>query len=55
MARIVRIKLPEELFLKYKVFCAMNDISMTQQTEHILREYIKEQNENIKIINIKKN
>ncbi len=49
---IVRIRLPEELMKKYKVFCAMNNMNMTEQTEHILREYIKENSEKIKIIKI---
>lgn len=48
--RSCRLQLPEELFMKYKVYCAMNDLSMTQQTEHIIREFIKIQNESIKII-----
>ncbi len=52
--RTVRIRLTEDLFRKYKVFCAINDLTMTQQTEHIVREFIKEQNEQIKIINIQK-
>lgn len=47
---MVHARLPEELMRKYKVFCAMNDLSMTQQTEHIIREFIKESNKTIKII-----
>ena len=50
MHRIIRVRLTEELFRKYKVFCAINDLSMTQQTEHIVREFIKDQNELVKII-----
>lgn len=50
----IRLQLPEELMKKYKVFCAIADKSMTEMTAHILRQYIKEQNENIKIINVKK-
>ena len=49
-ARIIRIRLTEELFRKYKVLCAINDISMTQQTENIVRKFINEQGEVIKII-----
>ncbi len=50
--KFIRIRLNEELFRKYKVYCAMNDLSMTQQTEHIVREFIKAQNDKIKIINV---
>lgn len=52
-SKTIRVRLTDELFRKYKVFCAMNDMSMTQQTEHIVRIFIKEQNENIKIIKVK--
>jgi len=52
--RIIRVRLTEELFRKYKVFCAINDLSMTQQTERIVREFIKEQNNVVKIISITK-
>lgn len=50
--KFIRVRLTEELFKKYKVYCAMNELSMTQQTEHIVREFIKDQNEKIKIINV---
>lgn len=46
----VRLRLPDELLRKYKVYCAINNLSMTQQTEHIVREFIKLQGETIKII-----
>lgn len=52
--RTIRVRLSEELFRKYKVFCAINDMSMTQQTEHIVRVFIKEQGEQVKIIKIDK-
>jgi hypothetical protein len=52
--KTVRLRLSDDLYRKYKVFCAINNLSMTQQTEHIVREYIKEQSEHIKIININK-
>lgn len=51
---LIRVRLPEELMKKYKVFCAISDMSMTQMTEHIVRDYIKSQNEIIKIIKIEK-
>lgn len=52
--RMIRVRLTEELFRKYKVFCAINDLSMTQQTEHIVREFIKNQSESVKIIQMNK-
>ncbi len=52
--RTIRVRLSEDLFRKYKVFCAINDVSMTQKTEHLVGKFIKDQNEDVKIINIKK-
>jgi len=51
---VVRIRLPNELFRKYKVYCAINNLSMTQQTERIVREFVTKQNEKIKIVNLEK-
>ncbi len=51
MDRTIRLRLKEEQFRKYKVFCAIHDISMTDQTNKIVREFIEKENEKIKIIN----
>lgn len=53
--KMIHIRLPEELYRKFKVYCAMNDMSMVQQCTHILREFIKEQSEHVKIIKLEKN
>lgn len=53
--RIIRVRLKDEVFRKYKVFCAINDISMTDQVNKLVRKFIEEQNENIKVINVCKN
>jgi len=50
MDRTIRVRLKEEQFRKYKVFCAINDVSMTDQTNKIVREFIEKQNEIVKII-----
>lgn len=52
--RIIRVRLKDEVFRKYKVFCAINDITMMDQTYKLVKRYIEEQNEKIKIINIQK-
>lgn len=51
--RVIRVRIKEDLFRKYKVLCAINDISMTDQTMKIVSDFIKYQNENVKIINTK--
>jgi hypothetical protein len=50
----VRLRLPNDLFRKYKVFCAINNLTMTQQTQHLVREFIEVQNKEIKIVNLNK-
>ena len=52
MDRTIRVRLKEEQFRKYKVFCAINDISMTDQTNKIVKEFIEKQNNLVKIISI---
>lgn len=49
---IIRIRLKEENFRKYKVLCAIRNISMTDQTNEIVRNFIEEQSKNIKIVKI---
>ena len=52
--RIIRVRLKDEQFRKYKVFCAINDISMTDQVNKLVRRFIEEQNESIKVVKIEK-
>ncbi len=53
--RSVRIILNEEAYRKYKVYCAMENISMTDMTNKLIENYIKECLEYIKIIRTQKN
>lgn len=53
--RSVRIILNEETYRKYKVYCAMENISMTDMTNKLIENYIKECLEYIKIIRTQKN
>lgn len=39
--RVVRLRIPEVLYKKYKVFCAENDLSMPKQTAELIRECLK--------------
>jgi hypothetical protein len=52
---IIRLRLTDQLFRKYKVMCAIENKSMTQITESIITDYVKKHSENIKIINLEKN
>jgi len=48
--RYIRIRLKEEQFRKYKVLCAMDDVSMTDKTNQIVRQFIEEAGKHVKII-----
>ena len=50
--RTIRIVLNEETFLKYKVYCAIANITMTDQTNKLIKKFVEEQSKNIKIINV---
>lgn len=48
--RFIRIRLKEEQFRKYKVLCAIENVSMTDKTNEIVRGYIDEQNKKVKVV-----
>ncbi len=48
----IRIVLNEETFRKYKVFCAIANLSMTDQTNLIVQKFVKDAEMQIKIIKI---
>ena len=48
--RYIRIRLKEEQFRKYKVLCAIENVSMTQKTNEILRKHIEEQSKIVKVV-----
>ena len=52
--RIIRIQLTEDEFRKYKVYCAISDISMTIQTNRLIREFLKKMEKEIKVIHVDK-
>lgn len=39
--RIVRIRVPEVLYKKYKVACAEKDLSLPKQTAELIRKFIE--------------
>ena len=50
--RVIRIRLRPEVFRKYKVFCAISDISLTDQTNKIIGEFVEKTEKEIKIIKV---
>lgn len=53
--RTIRIRLKEETFRKYKVYCAIANLSITEQTNQIIKKFVEDTEAQIKIINISKN
>jgi len=49
---VVRARLKTETFRKYKVFCAMANLSVTEQTARLIAKFIEESEKNVKIIKI---
>jgi two-component SAPR family response regulator len=50
--RSIRIVLNEDTFRKYKVYCAIANISMTDQTNIIVQDFVKDMETHVKIIKI---
>lgn len=51
--RTIRVQLNEDHFRKFKVYCAINDISMTDQINKLVFDFIQDINKEIKIVNTK--
>lgn len=49
-----KVCLSQEVYRKFKVFCAINDVTMTTQLNSIVKQFVDKQSETIKIINTKK-
>lgn len=53
--RVIRIRLKDDVFRKYKVYCAIANISVTEQTNMIIKKFVDDQQQIIKIINVSNN
>ena len=47
--KIVRIRIEENLFRKYKVLCVEMDLSIPRQTEELIKKFIDIQMENLNL------
>jgi hypothetical protein len=45
--RIVRLVIPEVLYRRYKILCAQTDLSMTKQTQALIRKFVEVHEKNI--------
>lgn len=51
--RTIRIRLSDDVFRKYKVYCAIADLSLTDQTNQIIKKFVEDTEKQIKIIKVK--
>jgi hypothetical protein len=49
--RVIRIRMSEELYQKFKIMCAQLDLSIPKQNEALIRNFVEIQEENIRNIN----
>jgi hypothetical protein len=45
----IRLRIPHELYKKYKLICVEMDLSMPRQTAQIIEQFVKIQNDNLKV------
>lgn len=50
--RTIRIKLSDSDFRKYKVYCAISDRSMTDQTNRLIKDFLSKCESDIKIVKV---
>lgn len=50
--RSIRVVLTEDSFLKFKVYCAIENITMTDMTNKIVNKFIKETEEQIRVVKL---
>lgn len=50
--RTIRIRLKDDVFRKYKVYCAIANLTLTDQTNKIINKFVEETEQQIKIIKI---
>ena len=48
--KVVRIRIDETTFKKYKVLCAELDLSIPKQTEKLIESFVKIQEKNFKLM-----
>lgn len=48
--RIVRIRVPDVLFKKYKMICVEKDLSIPKQTAQLIRKFIEIDEENKRLM-----
>jgi hypothetical protein len=48
--RVVRFRIHEHLYKRFRIVCAQNDLSMAKQNAALVRKFVEIQEENNKLI-----
>lgn len=49
--RIIRMRIPEILYKKYKMICVEKDLSIPKQTAQLIRKFVEIDEENTRLMN----
>lgn len=49
----VKLRMRMKEYRKYKVYCAMNDLSINRMTNELIKKFMDEQSEKVRIVKIK--
>jgi|HubBroStandDraft_4_1064222.scaffolds.fasta_scaffold237766_2 hypothetical protein len=44
--RMVKMRIREDIYLRYRAFCALKDLSVPKQTTQLIEQFVKIQEEN---------
>lgn len=50
MAKWVRVRVPDELLIRFKTHCAKKDLSVPKQIAELLRKFVEIQDQNEKLM-----
>lgn len=48
--RVVRMRVHEHLYKRFKIICAKNDLSMAKQNAELIRKFVEIQEQNDKLM-----
>ena len=46
--RVIRLRIPNDIYLRYKVLCAKMDLSMPKQVTELISKFLEVQEKNVR-------
>jgi hypothetical protein len=50
--RTIRLRIPRDLYVEYKILCARLELSLPKQTTELIRQFVALQKQNIEIMKL---